>query len=615
MNTPSVTPGVTPGVTPSAGSFDRYPQWAQQLIHGVRGRLANTFILHGNVHDLATSPIDNPGANDFVPLADFLAHWVFGTRQVIIEYQRADGPIFHTRDSHKRFTDAVAVVDAVHGTDFAGALPRDPTAFLPLLDSFLKRVATEENPPGVAVIFSYAETLIPENSGEQSGAEDRAARVFLQKWATDPALLAANVTFVLLTESLSDISGRLVRSPQTLEVEVARPDEDERRAFLSAVRDTAWFTAHSDLSAARLAQLTAGLTRVQLRQILASVDERQTRLDATMLRTQKKALIEAECFGLLEYVESKFTLDMVSGHEGVKERLRRAANAILTGRLRGVPMGYLIGGPVGSAKTFMVNCFTGELGFPCVKFLNFRSQWQGVTEGNLEKILTLLRSMWPVGVIIDEADAFLGDRNQQGDSGTSNRVFAQISSFMGNTEFRGKILWFLITCRPDLLPVDLKRQGRAEEHFALFYPETDEEYESLFRIMLKKGGLKTSATSLSQVLAKPAGSGLSGADLEAIIARAALMADAVSGAASAGASDSASDGASDSSSDEIPAELLARAFADFIPATSALERELQVLAAVQECTSREILPARYRDQEREGILRRIQDIKTMLADQ
>ena len=136
---------------------------------------------------------------------------------------------------------------------------------------------------------------------------------------------------------------------------------------------------------------------------------------------------------------------MVSGHDGVKARLRRAAQAILAGRLRGVPMGYLIAGPVGSAKTFLVNCFTGEIGFPCVKFLNFRSQWQGVTEGNLEKILKLLHAMWPVGVIIDEADAFLGDRNQQGDSGTSNRVFAQLASFMGNTEYRGKIVWFLIT--------------------------------------------------------------------------------------------------------------------------------------------------------------------------
>ena len=78
--------------------------------------------------------------------------------------------------------------------------------------------------------------------------------------------------------------------------------------------------------------------------------------------------------------------------------------------------------------------------------------------------------MWPVGVIIDEADAFLGDRNQQGDSGTSNRVFAQLSSFMGNTEYRGKIVWFLITCRPDLLPIDLKRQGRAEEHLGALLP-------------------------------------------------------------------------------------------------------------------------------------------------
>ena len=168
-------------------------------------------------------------------------------------------------------------------------------------------------------------------------------------------------------------------------------------------------------------------------------------------------------------------------------------------------MGYLIAGPVGSAKTFLVNCFTGELGFPCVKFLNFRSQWQGVTEGNLEKILKLLHAMWPVGVIIDEADAFLGDRNQEGDSGTSNRVFAQLASFMGNTEYRGKIVWFLITSRPDLLPVDLKRQGRAEEHLALFYPQNDEEHDALFHIMIKKSGLETPATSIKEVIDDPSG--------------------------------------------------------------------------------------------------------------
>ncbi|MGE0704527.1 MAG: ATP-binding protein [Vicinamibacterales bacterium] len=576
-------------------TFDAYPRWAKRLAHGIRARLGNTFLLHGNTHDLVPVP-KNAGdvrtTTDFVPLTKFLADWIFGQRDVVIEYQRANGAVFHTRDSHRHFTEAVSVVDAVHGTEFARSLPRDPVAFCALLDSFLKQAIHREPGLGVAILLPYAETLVPESSGE-ANPEDRAVRVYVQKWATDPALLAANITFVLVTENLADITGRLVRSPQTVEVEVERPNEQERLEFLEAARSADWFSARSDVPAERLAQLLSGLTRIQLRQILSSVDEHNTRLDARVLREQKKTVIESECYGLLEYVETRYGLDMVAGHDGVKARLRRAAQAILAGRLQGVPMGYLIAGPVGSAKTFLVNCFTGEIGFPCVKFLNFRSQWQGVTEGNLEKILKVLHAMWPVGVIIDEADAFLGDRNQEGDSGTSNRVFAQLASFMGNTEYRGKIVWFLITSRPDLLPVDLKRQGRAEEHLALFYPQNDEEHDALFRIMLKKSGLKTPATSIKQVTDDPGG--LSGADMEAILARALLVADL------------------DADGRPIASiEALRQTFADFIPATSQLERELQILAAVQECTSREVLPDPYKDMDRSEVFARLNELRALL---
>jgi ATP-dependent 26S proteasome regulatory subunit len=441
-------------------------------------------------------------------------------------------------------------------------------------------------------LLSYAEALVPDSSGESS-PDDRAVRVYIQKWATDPALVAANVTIVLVTENLADISARIVRSPQTVEVEVSRPDLPERLQFLQATRDAQWYQSTSDIPVDRLAQLLSGLTRIQMRQILAAVDEHGGRLDAKAVREQKKSVIEAECYGLLEYVESRFGLDMVSGHDGVKLRLRRAAQAILAGRLQGVPMGYLIAGPVGSAKTFLVNCFTGEIGFPCVKFLNFRSQWQGVTEGNLEKILRVLHAMWPVGVIIDEADAFLGDRDQQGDSGTSNRVFAQLASFMGNTEHRGKIIWFLITSRPDLLPVDLKRQGRAEEHLALFYPQTQDEHDALFRIMLRKSGVRAEVASIKEVIDDP--SGLSGADIEAILARALLSADINA-----------------EGEPEVSVEVLRRAFADFIPATSQLEREMQILAAVQECTSREVLPEIYRDMDRSELFARLNELRALL---
>jgi SpoVK/Ycf46/Vps4 family AAA+-type ATPase len=202
--------------------------------------------------------------------------------------------------------------------------------------------------------------------------------------------------------------------------------------------------------------------------------------------------------------------------------------------------------------------------------------------------------MWPVGVIIDEADAFLGDRNQQGDSGTSNRVFAQLATFMANSDYRGRIVWFLITSRPDLLPIDLKRQGRAEEHLALFYPQSDDEYEALFRVMLKKSGLKTSVKSIKSVIDDPMG--LSGADIEAILARAALACDA----------------ADDPTT--VPADVMRNAFSDFIPASSPLERELQVLVAVQECTSRELLPPAYRDMDRAALRARINELRVLLGD-
>jgi hypothetical protein len=126
---------------------------------------------------------------------------------------------------------------------------------------------------------------------------------------------------------------------------------------------------------------------------------------------------------------------------------------------------------VGTGKTFLAECYAGSIGIPCVKLKNFRSKYVGETEGNLEAVLNVLRSLGPVVVLIDEADAALGNRQSEGDSGTSNRVFSMIASQMGDTRYRGKIIWMLLTCRPDLLPIDLKRQGRAEVHIPMFYPQ------------------------------------------------------------------------------------------------------------------------------------------------
>lgn len=139
---------------------------------------------------------------------------------------------------------------------------------------------------------------------------------------------------------------------------------------------------------------------------------------------------------------------MVAGHAPAKQKLADASAAIKAGRTDVLPMGYVICGPVGTGKTFLTTCFAGDVGIPAVSLKNFRSMWQGVTEGNLERVLNLLKAMSPIAVIVDEADAQLGNRSSSGDSGVSSRVFAQIAQFMGNTELRGKVICFPPTRRP-----------------------------------------------------------------------------------------------------------------------------------------------------------------------
>lgn len=573
------------------GFLDTLPPWAAELVRSIRAKRANTFVLHGVPADLV--PVRGASGLRFLGLDQFLPEELFKKFDSILTYNRAEGIGFANPAARSHFQERLRGYDAVHGTAWADRMPRDTANCFALLDSYFRHCTAQSPARPVVLLLPFAETIVPTTEAGYRTPEDRTVLVYLRKWSQDPVLLAKNVVIVMVTESLAELDPKLLRAHATQEIEIVRPDHAERLTYLEAVRGPEWYQRMSDLPPVRLAELTAGMTRVQIGQLLDGADAEGKRLTRDLVRQSKKEVIETEGLGLLEYVEPKYDLSMVAGMPAVKDRLRRAARAIARGNPAAVPMGYLVCGPVGSAKTFLVECFSHEIGFPCVKLKNFRSMWVGSTESNLERILKILASLTPVGVVVDEADAALGNREQQGDSGTQNRVFAQIASFMGDTRYRGRILWFLITARPDLLPIDLKRQGRAEEHIPLFYPETVEEYGEIFQVMKKKLGIRTSVERLEDVTDEEHLLGLSGSDLEAVLVRAVLEAEAAESA-------------------EVQLEHLKKAFEDFIPPANSREREMQILCAVLESTSRELLPERFRDLDRGGIQARVAEIKREL---
>src|SRR5208282_3898318 len=155
--------------------------------------------------------------------------------------------------------------------------------------------------------------------------------------------------------------------------------------------------------------------------------------------------------------------------------------------LQALPMGYLICGPVGTGKTYMVECLAGEAGVPVVKIKNFRDKWVGSSEGNLEKIFRLLQALSRCFVFIDEADQALGRRGSgDNDSGLSGRIYSMIAAEMSRSDNRGKIIWVLASGRPDLIEVDLKRPGRVDVKIPIFPASTHADGFELLRALCKR---------------------------------------------------------------------------------------------------------------------------------
>jgi AAA+ superfamily predicted ATPase len=567
-----------------ANPLEAFPAWARELSEKYYSRTISMFVLHGNVRDLVAWK--RAGSTEFLPLQRFLRDALFGQRDLVVSYDRGGGLTFANPEMKADFDRALAGYDSFHGTTLARGLPRNPDSVLSILDNYLRvRILDGKK---IALTVDFAETIAP--AGDSSGmpAEDRNSLVILKRWAQNPAFLQADVTFCLIAENLIELNLGLVQNPGVASIQIPLPDETERLEAIAAQPAPA---PGSDVTPAALAKLTAGLKRVQLRSLMADSSENQRPLTLKFLTRRKKELIEAESGGLLEFVQSRFDLSMVAGQEAAKRKLLNAAQAIRAGRTDVVPMGYVICGPVGTGKTFLTTCFAGEIGIPAVSLKNFRSMWQGVTEGNLERVLNLLKAMSPIAVIVDEADAQLGNRSSSGDSGVGNRVFAQIAQFMGNTELRGKVIWFLLTCRPDLLPVDLKRQGRAEEHIALFYPDTDDERLAMLRAMQKKTGTQVASPEVEQFFLKHAG-GLSGADVEAVLMRARMKSVL-------------------ENETTVDLEDVQAALEDFVPPSYPTEIELQTLAAVLECTSKSLLPAKYRELDRGEVIRRTNELAAL----
>ena len=566
----------------SKEELDRLPSWAAEIARKYFAGEASHFLLHRNIYDLVRS------GGKYVGLIDFLRRELLGSKH-LVSYNRSEGIVFRSdnaAETERAFVSQIRIADPLMNQEKLQALPRDPARALPLIERFLL------SGKQVAVVVSFLETIIPAGEIGYMSPDDRNNLVTLQRWISSSHLLNSDNIVLYISESVADVHPRIREHSRLVNIEIPYPDEKERFEFIR------YFNAvtpgvRSEIPDDQVATMTSGLNRVHLHSMLKiSLFDGGT-LTFETLRQKKKEIIESECVGLVEFVTPRYGLDSVGGMTKPKESLRRIAETIRTGNEEEAPMGILFSGPVGTGKTFLAECFAKDCGLNVVELKNFREKWVGASESNLEKILSLLESLAPIVVLIDEADATLGTRDSGGgDSGVDARIFSKIAAAMGNTENRGRILWILMTSRPDLLPIDLKRQGRCEEHISLFYPDNEKDRLEILLAMVRKNKVEVAEELDWTPISKNALS-LSGADLESMVIRCRREARAAGRKA-------------------VAQDDIAKVAAEFTPARDEMAVEYQTLVAVREATSRDMVPEPYRSMSPAEVSERIEAIRPMV---
>jgi hypothetical protein len=466
----------------SAQNRDALPQWAKKMISLYESRAVNQFILHGNVNDRLYLPLRDKAS--LGGIRDFLLRVLLPQFDVILSYDLGNG--IRVEKGGEIFSQWI-------GANESPELPRQPLPaieFLTRYFRYLANLARLGKPSQQVACYVRACHLVAPALPGALNYDLNALALLLRDWATDELLIQHTLVTCLIADNLNDLHPLIVQNPRVGAIQVTQPAAGELQSILALI-EPAYPKALPEFKgkASILADQLVGASVNSIEELLKLKEYANEAIQPGDLFVLKKSLVEKDCDNLIEFIESKRSLDDLYGQDKVKAWLRQDVGLWRESRLQALPMGYLVCGPVGTGKTFLVECLAGDAGIPVVNIKNFRDKWVGSTEGNLEKIFRLLHALGRCFVFIDEADQALGKRDSgTNDAGLSGRVYSMIAREMSDGDNRGKIIWVLASSRPDLIEVDLKRPGRVDVKIPIFPASTHADGFELLRALCKRRG-------------------------------------------------------------------------------------------------------------------------------
>ena len=492
------------------------PNWWKELYREFIAGNFHQFLLDGNIYDTFFWCFEGGDAGKLLNLKKFIAKRLTQSKPIIY-FSSTTGILFYNiHDSFYLRENREADLNKlkqqlsrdlrIEGVPLSANQIHDTImASLVKIEQVLTTVWKNENgePTGIAVIIDHVDKIIP----EMGSIAERHISERIKRWALDNDIKNNGNVIILIAENRENLPKEFHNdSAGTYPIRVTYPDADYRRLYFQNKRsednEFANYLKRDENHINIMVQLTKGFRLIDCERIVnilnnwkeLSIFEGKENLDdkdiEDFVKDSKKETIASISKGMLEPIETDIQFDDIGGLEGVKEYLKTVADAIVKKEKdvkmsEIIPKGILLAGPPGTGKTLLAKALASESGISLVKMGDIRSKWVGESEKNMSLVLSLLKSMAPVVVFIDEIDQAIGSRSTgSGDSGVSGRIFGKILEFMGDNANRGDVIWIGATNRADLLDDAMIR--RFDRVIPVVLPGCKDEWVSVLKGILKQ---------------------------------------------------------------------------------------------------------------------------------
>jgi SpoVK/Ycf46/Vps4 family AAA+-type ATPase len=322
----------------------------------------------------------------------------------------------------------------------------------------------------VCTIIQFAGSLFPTGDFDRLAELDRQRLVTFLNLIESPWFKSGDHLIILIAETRSEVSNRIVALPSVQCIEIELPNAAERDKYVSNFFTTTPAAQVLEQGEQGFVDDTAGLTLTALQDILETARRTKKSISRVDVLNTINAVMEADLGDIIKLSRPDHKPSDIIGYKksgeiflDIFKRCENPATAVPA---------ILVSGPNGAGKTFQLEAYASESGRVVIELTGLRGMYFGQTDTFFEKLRLRLKTYGKILILVDEAHTQFGSVHKSDTHETEKRLAGNIIKLMGDRSMFGKVLWGLMTSRPDELDPDVK--SRAPIQIPIFDPAGDE---------------------------------------------------------------------------------------------------------------------------------------------